>query len=234
MAIATATCNAFIDTSLERPPSRKQTLAAPGSWPPTGALSFPGMTPAEVLALYPPHDGSTFGLLESRMALRRDAPLLWFDDRTWSWAAIHDRAVQAARGLAAAGIRAGDRVAVMAPNSDRFVVTILALHRLGAILVPVNPDFGVEEARYILEHAEVAGIIAARAALDTARQAAARIAPWIRSIADDWTGGNAPLPSLASPDACCLIVYTSGTTGFPKGAMHSQRNFVTAGEGFVA
>ena len=195
------------------------------------------MTPAEVLALYPPHDGSTFGLLDSRMTLRRDAPLLWVDDRTWTWAEIRDRALGTARGLAAAGIRAGDRVAVMAPNSDRFVVTIRALHRLGAILVPVNPDFGVEEARYILEHAEVAGIVAAPAALDTARQAAARIAPWIRSIEDDWRGdrtGEAPLPPLPSPDTCCLIVYTSGTTGFPKGVMHSQRNVVTAGEGFVA
>ncbi|MBV8167884.1 MAG: AMP-binding protein, partial [Alphaproteobacteria bacterium] len=205
----------------------------PGSWPPAGALSFSGMTPAEVLALYPPHDGSTFGLLESRMALRRDAPLLWFDDQTWTWAEIHDRALRVARGLAAAGIGPGDRVAVMAPNSDRFAVTILALHRLGAILVPVNPDFGVEEARYILEHAEVAGIVAAPAALEVAREASGRIAPWLRSITDDWTG-DAPLPPLPSPDSCCLIVYTSGTTGFPKGVMHSQRNFVTAGEGFVA
>lgn len=196
------------------------------------------MTPAEVLALYPPHDGSTFGLLESRMTALRDKPLLWFDGRSWSWVEIHDRALTAARGLAAAGIRAGDRVAVMALNSDRFVVTILALHRLGAILVPVNPEFGVEEARYVLEHAEVAGIVAASSALDVARQASARLKPWIRAIDEDWTGsnanGNAPLPPLPSADSCCLIVYTSGTTGFPKGAMHSQRNFVTAGEGFVA
>jgi crotonobetaine/carnitine-CoA ligase len=191
------------------------------------------MTPAEVLALYPPHDGSTFGLLESRRAVGPHRPLLFFDGRTWSWAEIHARALAAAQGLVAAGIRKGDRVAVMAPNSDHFVVTILALHRIGAILVPINPDFGVEEARYIIEHAEVAGILAASAALPTATRAGDRIRPWLRAIDAPWDV-QAALPPLPDPDTCCLIMYTSGTTGFPKGAMHSQRNFVTAGEGFVA
>jgi crotonobetaine/carnitine-CoA ligase len=191
------------------------------------------MTPAEVLALYPPHDGSTFGLLDSRLAVGPARPLLWFAGRTWSWAELRDRALRAAQGLLAAGIGPGDRVAVMAPNCDRFVVTILALHRLGAILVPVNPEFGVEEARYVLEHAAVSGILAAPAALPTARRAAERIQPWLRAIDQEWDGAAA-LPPLPDPDASCLIMYTSGTTGFPKGVMHSQRNFTTAGEGFVA
>src|SRR5882672_9630432 len=113
------------------------------------------MTPAEVLALYPPHDGSSFGLFESRLARDPARPLLIFGGRTLSWAEVREQVLIAAQGLVAAGLRHGDRVAVMAPNSDRFVITILALHRLGAILVPINPEFGVEEARYVIEHAEI-------------------------------------------------------------------------------
>ena len=144
------------------------------------------------------------------------------------------------------GIRKGDRVAVIGRNSAGHVIMLFALARIGAIMVPVNPEFGVEEARYVLHHAEVSGVVADAEALPVARTACAGLAvpPWflmldtardgVQTLRDAMsTAVERELPRDVSADHTVLIVYTSGTTGFPKGAMHSQRSFVTGGEAFV-
>ena len=119
---------------------------------------------------------------------------------------------------------------------------------MGAILVPVNSEFGPQEAGYILQHAAVRAIATVPSALATAREAARPLEPavWFFMLEGESEGmprfddliAKAPalvaLPPAPSPDATCLMLYTSGTTGFPKGVMHSQRSFVMAGEGFVA
>ena len=114
-------------------------------------------TPLEVLRLYPEHDYTLHGALESRMARDPQRPFLLFNSKTRSWREFADAMERAARVLAARGIVKGDRVAMMARNSDGHVLLLFALARLGAIMVPVNPEFGVEEARYVLHHAEVSG-----------------------------------------------------------------------------
>ena len=115
-------------------------------------------TPSEVLSLYPEHGGTLRGLLASRARRDPQRPFLVFQDRTWSRGEFGSAVEQAARVLAGRGIGKGDRLAVMAPNGDGYVVLFLALARIGAILVPVNPEFGVAEAGYVLEHAEVAAV----------------------------------------------------------------------------
>jgi len=98
----------------------------------------------------------------------------------------------------------------------------------------------------VLHHAEVSAVAASGTTLDTAREACTglKTAPWFMALDGARDGVPAlhdlmqaapdvALPEDVSPDATCLIVYTSGTTGFPKGAMHSQRSFVTGGEAFV-
>jgi len=204
------------------------------------------LTPLEVLKLYPGHDYTLRGAFESRAQRDPERAFIRFAGRTWSWRGFGEAVDRTARLLSGRGIRKGDRVAVMARNSDRHVLLLFALARLGAIMVPVNPEFGVEEARYVLHHAEVSGIAAGAETLDVARDACRGLAtsPWF--ILLDGSGRDAPVlfdlieraPDLALPggitaEDICLIVYTSGTTGFPKGAMHSQRNFVTCGEAFV-
>ena len=203
-------------------------------------------TPIEVLRLYPEHDGTLNGMLASRTQRDPERPFLVFQDETWSWGRFEGAVRRTAGMLAARGIGKGDRVAVMAPNSHTYVLLFFSLARIGAILVPVNPDFRASEAAYVLKHAEVAAVACTPDALSVARRACEEMPkpPWFMLIEGSCEG----VPSLhelvdatpqeppledRSPDATCLILYTSGTTGFPKGVMHSQRNFVMAGEGFV-
>ena len=202
--------------------------------------------PLEVLQLYPPHDYTLAGAFASRAQRAGERPFLLFGGKTWSWREFGERVDRAARLLLARGIRRGERFGVMARNCDGHVLLLHALSRIGAVMVPVNPDFGVEEARYLLHHAEVSAVAAGSDTLDAARKACEGLgtAPWFVLL--DAGRHDVPLledlaaraPDLALPadisaDETCLIVYTSGTTGFPKGAMHSQRSFVTGGEAFV-
>lgn len=169
-----------------------------------------------------------------------------YEGLTWSWAEFHDTVLRTARVLAARGIRKGDRVAVMARNHPGHLLMLFALARLGAIMVPVNSEYGVTEARYVLHHAGVAAVACSAETLAIARAACAGSAPqpWFMMI-DGAADGVPALDDLvvaapaaalvphAQPDDTLLIVYTSGTTGFPKGVMHSHRSFVTAGEAVV-
>ena len=203
-------------------------------------------TPLEILQRYPAHDYTLWGAFQSRARTEPDRRFTLFESTTWSWRTFGEAAEKAAGLLLARGVAQGDRVGVMGTNSDGHVLLLFALARIGAIMVPVNPEFGVEEARYVLHHAEVSGVVASGNALDVARKACAGLKtdPWfmrldgedgsvplLRELLDN--APNVPLPGDVSADATCLIVYTSGTTGFPKGAMHSQRSFVTGGEAFV-
>jgi crotonobetaine/carnitine-CoA ligase len=204
------------------------------------------VTPLQTLQLHPPHDGTLAGLFASRAARSGDKPFLLFEGRTISWRELEPLVQRAAAAYAALGVKHGDRVATYAPTRPDIVITLLALARLGAWMVPVNPDLRVAEARYILEHAGVCGVACARELAADVLEAITNLkpAPW-RILLE--RGGADGLPALAElaakapplaemrggADDVCIVVYTSGTTGFPKGVMHSQRNMVLAGEGFV-
>ncbi len=204
------------------------------------------MTPLETLHLYPPHDGSLAGLFASRAVRNGAKPFILFDGEVIAWHEIEPRVERAAAAYAALGVKHGDRIATYAPTRPDIVVTLLALARLGAWMVPVNPDLRVEEVRYILEHAGVRGVACARELAANALEAMSNLkpAPWRILLEREGADGMRALTALAAQatplaetrggaDDVCIVVYTSGTTGFPKGVMHSQRNMVLAGEGFV-
>jgi crotonobetaine/carnitine-CoA ligase len=202
--------------------------------------------PLEVLRLYPEHDYTLNGAFESRMRADPQRAFLIHQGRTWSWAEFHAAALRVAQMLSARGVTKGDRVGIIARNSDAHVLTLFACARIGAIMVPSNPEFGLQEVGYVLKHAGVAGIVCSEETFAVVREACRDLgpAPWVllidaaREGAPNFFDELARQPELTSPppvtaDDTCLIIYTSGTTGFPKGAMHSQRNFVTCGEAFV-
>jgi len=202
--------------------------------------------PLEVLRLYPEHDYTLQGAFDSRLRSDPQRPFMLFSGRTWSWAEFGAAAERAARLFLARGVKRGDRVGVVARNHEGHVLALFGLARIGAIMVPINPEYGVKEASYVLHHAEVCGVIASSETFDTARAACGGLAaaPWFMLLdagREEAPGffdelGRAPecsLPDDITGDAACLIIYTSGTTGFPKGAMHSQRSFILCGEAFV-
>lgn len=201
------------------------------------------LTPLEVISLYPRHNYTLESLFETRARTDPSRPFLFFQDKTWSWGEFRAAIDRTARVLASRGIRRGDRLAVMAANSYAHVLLMFALARIGAIMVPVNNEFGVAEARYVLGHAGVGAVACSKGTLAVATEACREIdpQPWFVLVDGELDGipdlahviesdGGTRLPDDISADDTCAIIYSSGTTGFPKGVMHSQRNFVLSAE----
>ena len=212
------------------------------------------LTPLKVISRFAPHDYTPMSLLETRVRMLPDKELIVFQGRSITYAEVLRQAHATAHALAARGIGPGDRVGVISANHPGTVFTFLALAHLGAIMVSVNADYGVDEVRYVFTHAGVRGVIAAPEALATAQGACADMdpPPWFAlnqpgeggvpqlhdtaasaSHGDPLSAAGEALDPAGAPDLTCILVYTSGTTGFPKGVMHSQKNVVMAGEGFV-
>jgi len=204
-------------------------------------------TPLEVLQLYPEHDYTLAGAFASRAGKDPSRPFIVFGGKTWSWGEFGAAAEKTARLLVSRGVKKGDRVGVLARNDIGHVLILYACARIGAIMVPTNPEFGAAEAGYVFRHAGVSAVACNADVLEKAREACKGVepAPWFLLLDGKAEGApnfleeveHAPQVALPVPggaDDTVLIIYTSGTTGFPKGAMHSQRNFVTGGEANIS
>src|SRR6185503_11646811 len=112
----------------------------------SAAKCAPMLRPLEVLKLYPPHAGTVASLLDSRAARAPDRECLVFEQRAITYTELRERVGHAAAMLQQRGVRAGDRVGVMSTNHPSTVVLLLALARIGAVMVPVNPDYKAAEA----------------------------------------------------------------------------------------
>ena len=203
-------------------------------------------SPLEVISGYARHRNTLGSWLASRAAAVPEREFVVFGARSLSYREVARQVERAAAMFAARGVKPRDRVGVMSLNHPSTVVTLYALARLGAIMVPVNPEYRATEARYLLSHAQVSGVVCSPQALDTVREACEPIAPapWLLLnepgkqglpvFAEELDRASGEVPAeAATPDSICVFIYTSGTTGFPKGVMHSQQSMVLAGEGFV-
>jgi acyl-CoA synthetase (AMP-forming)/AMP-acid ligase II len=153
-----------------------------------------------------------------------------------SYAEMLQRADRAAAGYAKHGIRMGDRVGLLLENRPAFVEHWLALNSLGASIVPINPDLRPDELSYIVGHAELRAITAVeqkRRDLEAAIQGPATIQIWrpeaVAMIEDPLT---APAPLDRRRE--CAVLYTSGTTGAPKGCILANEYFLRAGHWYGA
>src|ERR1051326_8480134 len=98
------------------------------------------LAPFDVISLYAPHDYTLKSLFETRARSDPSRPFLIFGDKTWSWGEFNAAIDDAARMLVSRGVGKGGRVGIVAANSDAHVLLLFAAARIGAILVPVNPE----------------------------------------------------------------------------------------------
>ncbi len=138
-----------------------------------------------------------------------------------------------------AGYGTGMRVALLLENRPEFFLVWLALNRLGASVVPINPDLRAAELQYLIGHAEPALIIATPARAPGLRKAAEAAALGVKVITPD-----SPLPApragaaVAATDTGefsreAAVLYTSGTTGAPKGCVLANSYFLEVGRWYA-
>lgn len=170
--------------------------------------------------------------------------------RRWTWRELDHAVDQVARGLIAAGIAAGDRIGMWAPNCAEWTITQLAAAKAGAVLVNVNPSYRTHEFAYAVNQSGLRLLLTVTGFKTSDYKGmveevttAGEVPGLERTVyvdTDDWqelVAGGEGLPADAlterqrglRPTDPINIQYTSGTTGFPKGATLSHRNILNNG-----
>ena len=165
--------------------------------------------------------------------------------RRWTYTELNADVDALARGLLSVGVEKGDRVGIWAPNCAEWTLTQYATAKIGAILVNINPAYRTHELAYVLNQSGISLLISATAFKSSdyramvgevvGESAVRRVvftgtSDWDELVAggSEETGLTRRMSELA-PDDPINIQYTSGTTGFPKGATLSHRNILNNG-----
>jgi O-succinylbenzoate-CoA ligase len=192
---------------------------------------------------------TNIGLLLTKRAQicpNREAIVEFERDRRFSFSELNARANRVANALLDKGIRPGDRVTTLLKNSVEFVETYFAVAKIGAVMVPVNWRLVASEIAYILQDSGAKALVydsdfdEAVTALHSGAHGETAIEQWIRRENGDagtpewavdyeaFTANSAITepPTGAWDDDNLFIMYTSGTTGRPKGAVHSHEGML--------
>ncbi|MHB1467940.1 MAG: class I adenylate-forming enzyme family protein [Solirubrobacteraceae bacterium] len=182
--------------------------------------------PATILALF-----------DAAAARRPEGAAVLFPGERASYSQLQAASIVAARGLLAAGIGGGSLVGVLLAAGMRNVELLLGIWRLGGIPVPINPRFKASELRYVVEHSGMQLLLiegSGRALADQAQVGCAVV-----DLDEDGgfsaAGETVPEEQVhrATADVRaqhdCLLLYTSGTTASPKGALHTHSSLVHEG-----
>ncbi|RZU31958.1 acyl-CoA synthetase [Blastococcus saxobsidens] len=177
---------------------------------------------------------------ERRLRISPHKPAIWFEGTTTTHGEFAHRVRRAASALDALGVRRGDRVAWFGANHPTALELLYACGQLGAIWVPVNARLTAPEAQYVLEHSGASLVVHGRehgTTSDVLRAELPEVRAWVSAEPPlaggaeslDWQQLLADAEPVLRDEAValedpCLIMYTSGTTGRPKGAVLTHGN----------
>jgi carnitine-CoA ligase len=167
-------------------------------------------------------------------------------DQTFSFADLDRRSRQVAHGFTELGLKKGDRVAILIGNRPAFIFVWWALLRIGAVMVPINLKRIGGEIACIINHAEVKAVVLGELfgqSIQMLKGQCPKVHTWMRvgkdssqpSVEDFFDLSNDP-PDTDVPifsDDHALILYTSGTTGFPKGVIHTHGDYLLTAASFA-
>jgi malonyl-CoA/methylmalonyl-CoA synthetase len=189
---------------------------------PSGCLGFPGpRTLLNVLMIPFLH------ALQTTFREQTSRPALVHEGLTWTYGELEARARDGATRLQSLGVAVGDRVVLCTSNKAAFLLAHLATLWAGAISLPLNPRFTRAELRFFLSDSGARIAIAgdeARPLLESLRLEL----PDLLAVVPDTVVGDEPKCMYSAPEIApenpCLMLYSSGTTGWPKGVMHTHAN----------
>ncbi len=175
-------------------------------------------------------------LLRTQASRIPDQPFVDWRGRSVSYSEFDVRTDALATGLADLGVRPGDVVSVMLPNSLEFLEAWWAVLKAGAVFGPINPAFTAPEVTYVVGHSQAVAVITDDHGVQTlaGKRGAPELAQ-LRHVISVGESGDLALESLAGagadvparrrePEDVATLMYTSGTTGKPKGAMLTHAN----------
>jgi fatty-acyl-CoA synthase len=177
---------------------------------------------------------------ERQLRIAPDRDAIWFEGTTTSHRGFADRVRRTAGALGGLGVGVGDRVAWTGANHPSALETLYACGQLGAIWVPLNARLTAPEAEYVLTHSGAGVVVHGRdhgGLADALRDRLPDVRAWVAAepptaggagslLYEELLAGAEPEPRdiPVSLDDPCLIMYTSGTTGRPKGAVLAHGN----------
>ena len=186
--------------------------------------------------------------LSETAGIHATKPAYFFMDRSTSYAELDGAVTKFASGLAGLGVQKGDHIALLLGNSPHFIIAFYGAMRLGATVIPVNPIYTAEEIGYILNNGDVKAVVA----LDLLAPLVGKVEGMLPKVSnyiicptkqdstiDELIEAHPKMKSFSSvlesgtisfegpqldEDDVAVILYTSGTTGRPKGAMLTHKN----------
>jgi acyl-CoA synthetase (AMP-forming)/AMP-acid ligase II len=182
-------------------------------------------------------DLNWFAVLAHHATRTPDKAITVFEGRTTTYGQMAAEVEALAGGLSERGIQPGDVVALLSYNCPEFLETVFAANYLGAIAMPINWRLAGPEVRYLLEHSGARALVCGEPLVELADKATKGIEGdlvracissttepgWI-TLSDLRNGPNRVAPVRAAADDLHRLMYTSGTTGRPKGVMISHAN----------
>ncbi|WP_270572258.1 non-ribosomal peptide synthetase [Bacillus glycinifermentans] len=170
-----------------------------------------------------PKDKTVHQLFEEQVKRTPDHIAAVFEDRKLTYQELNSRANQLARMLRRAGVKAEQPVALITERSLEMIVGIFAILKAGGAYVPIDPEYPEDRIRYMLEDSGTQMILASKAAQLPSTDSKTVF------LIDDAAAAqydSSNMEHAAAPEQLAYIMYTSGTTGRPKGVMVEHRNIV--------